>query len=146
MKPRLTLDIGARYSMLYNYYSNDDTQTSFVPVALQPGARRRPVQRPAGWCRARTPAQAAGFQGGAAGPNRSLQDEKYDAIAPRLGFACDVSGNGKTAIRGGVGLFYLRERLSGGLSFPNNPPFGKLIDRHPQARLATPSPATAASA
>ena len=125
VKPRLTLDIGARYSILGNYYSKDDTQTSFVPALYNPALGGDPCNGLL-TVPGTNPCQSAGFQGGVEGPNRSLQDEKYDAIAPRLGFAYDVSGNGKTAIRGGVGLFYLRERLSGGLSFPNNPPFGKL--------------------
>jgi len=125
VKPRLTLDIGARYSILGNYYSKDDTQTSFVPALYNPALGGDPCNGLL-MVPGTNPCQAAGFQGGTEGPNRSLQDEKYDAIAPRLGFAYDVSGNGKTAIRGGVGLFYLRERLSGGLQFPNNPPFGKL--------------------
>ena len=117
--------LGARYSILGNYYSKDDTQTSFVPALYNPALGGDPCNGLLTVPGA-NPCQSAGFQGGVEGPNRSLQDEKYDAIAPRLGFAYDVSGNGKTAIRGGVGLFYLRERLSGGLSFPNNPPFGKL--------------------
>ncbi len=125
VSPRVTVDIGARWSMLNNYYSNDDTITSFVPALFNPALGADPCNGlmvvPG-----TNPCATAGFQGGTEGPNRSLQDEKYDAIAPRLGIAWDLSGNGKTAVRAGLGLFYLRERLSGGLQFPNNPPFGKV--------------------
>jgi Carboxypeptidase regulatory-like domain/TonB-dependent Receptor Plug Domain len=125
LSPRVTLDYGVRYSLLLNYYANDDQQTSFVPSLFNPALGADPcnglLEVPA-----TNPCKDAGFTGGTPGPNRSLQDQKYDAIAPRIGLAWDIFGTGKTAIRVGLGRFYLRERLSGGLSFPNNPPFGRL--------------------
>jgi hypothetical protein len=123
--PRVTVDVGVRWSMLFNYYSDDDTMTSFVPSLFNPALGSDPCNGLM-YVPGTTPCASNGFSGGVEGPNRSLQEQKYDAIAPRLGFAWDISGTGKTSVRAGAGLYYLRERLSGGLQFPNNPPFGKL--------------------
>ena len=122
--PRVTIDYGVRYSLLFNYYTNDNKVTSFVPSLFNPALGNDPcnglLEVPG-----TNPCGDAGFKGGTPGPNRSLQNQKYNAIAPRLGIAWDVKGDGKSALRAGFGRFYLRERLSGGLQFPNNPPFGK---------------------
>jgi carboxypeptidase family protein len=63
-------------------------------------------------------------------------DHHYNNFAPRLGFAYDVFGDGKTAIRGGAGIFYERIRQNvNSFDGLGNPPlsytptiFGQRID------------------
>jgi hypothetical protein len=48
-------------------------------------------------------------------------------FAPRFSFAYDLFGNGKTAVRGGYGLFYSREILGAFILMSGNPPFSELL-------------------
>jgi len=123
---RMTVDYGVRYSAFYNPYAADNQLMSFDPASFNPALGGDPCNgllQPPGttWC------QDAGAKGGASGPNRSLFPQDLNNFAPRLGFAWDVKGDGKTAIRAGLGQFYLRERLSPGLNIGNNPPFNNVV-------------------
>jgi hypothetical protein len=71
--------------------------------------------------------KAAGFLGGKAFSNNALIDQNNHAIAPRLGFAWDVTGKQKTVLRGGIGQFFQRDRLYNDDFGGTDPPFNSFV-------------------
>jgi hypothetical protein len=122
VSPRVTTDFGVRFTHFTLPYMADDKHGSFDLATVNPAFGNSPCNGML-YVPGQNPCPALGLQGGSDGPNRSLQPTKTLLVAPRVGAAWDIFGTGKTSLRGGVGLFYQRERLSAGLTLGQAPPF-----------------------
>ncbi|MBS1825739.1 MAG: TonB-dependent receptor [Acidobacteria bacterium] len=117
---RLTLNLGVRYSYFPPATEPDNRFRVFIPEqynasqAVTVNASGQ-VQRGSG----------NRFNGLVDPTNFWIKHKKN--FAPRFSFAYDVFGNGRTAVRGGFGLFYSREILGAFILMSGNPPFSELL-------------------
>jgi len=87
VSPRLTLNLGFRWDGVKN------PQPQFTPIPGDQVALGRPVITSSGVTQR-------------VGPVPQAIPNDYNNVAPRVGVAYDLTGSGKTIVRGGVGIYY----------------------------------------
>ena len=88
---RLTLNLGLRYELPFNWFQPDGQSITFIPGYQSKVFPQAP--------------SSIAYQGDPGISNGIVATQVHN-LAPRFGFAYDAGGNGKTAIRGGFGFFY----------------------------------------
>lgn len=87
---RLTLNLGVRWDLI-----TYPTEMYNRQAALNPNS---------------SSSNPTEFLAGQNGVARSIINTRYTNFAPRIGFAYDLYGQGKTVLRGGYGIFYFLDR------------------------------------
>ena len=129
---RLVLNLGLRYDGLPHAFERYNKFANFVAADYDPSLGN-PVQADG----TLIPSSLSTFsatgseqfylngvrEAGVNGFPRGNVQNKYNTFEPRVGFAYDIMGSGKTVLRGGFGLFFERVQGNDVYNAALNPPF-----------------------
>jgi Carboxypeptidase regulatory-like domain len=104
--PKLTLNLGVRYELVPRFWSSRKDLQTFRPGVQSTLIPKAPV--------------GMAFEGDPGVP-RSMAPLDKNNLAPRVGVAYDVFGNGRTAIRAGFGIFYSHPHADSATFIQNQP-------------------------
>jgi hypothetical protein len=147
---KLTLNLGLRYEVQTPGYEKYYRKASFDPtrgVQVLGGSQAVPADIQA------VMAQYPGYA--IKDPNYPVNGFKtdYNNFGPRVGFAYDTAGDGKTVVRGGAGVFYIPVLLNKTHGYKRTFPFvvrqnvfSSTDPRNPNVNLNDPFPADLISA
>jgi hypothetical protein len=110
------IDVGLRYSLFKPAYEANNKYRIFDPAHYDP--KQAVTVNAQGYI---IPGSGNELNG-IVNPANLWRYSNHD-FAPRVSFAYDLKGDGKTAIRGGYGIFFSREILGAFILMSGNPPF-----------------------
>jgi hypothetical protein len=127
VRPRLTLNFGIRYEPYGLFKDKLDRNQTFDFAANKAGIRSKIFKNALPGLFYHGDAKPQGYGGGDTFGD-VVTDPDNNNLAPRVGFAWDPFGNGKTSVRGGYAVFYDTPSLNAQNDANNVTPFSYSVE------------------